>query len=312
MPEPSPAPSTKCSPQAGFGAIAGITVSTTEKFLQGFQNTVGGAQVSITEELLTNFLQNADAFASQCCEKLASMLRQSSSQPEVRETTEPVLSRLVRNRCFESLDLILLDYVRLLQQFGVDLKQKASQLADSRLREAAKEVTPSNPAAGTAGPKILTQEGKARALVRMRDYLRGVDQLPQELLDYGAIKLFGGDVDYVLQKRYQQNIKEGIQERLGACLGVLASFDVLKQKMWEEQRAAETAAITAAAMVSVQSNVKRKGGFGSLIIGIACTGPAWFISATGARSPSLIAAAVLSGIVAIVFLYLGICRLAKG
>lgn len=280
-----------------------------EKFLQGFQNTVGGAQVSITEELLTNFLQNADAFASQCCEKLASMLRQSSSQPEVRETTEPVLSRLVRNRCFESLDLILLDYVRLLQQFGVDLKLKAGQLADSRLREAAKEITPANPA---AGPKILTQEGKARALVRMRDYLRGVDQLPQELLDYGAIKLFGGDVDYVLQKRYQQNIKEGIQERLGACLGVLESFDVLKQKMWEEQRAAETAAITAAAMASVQGSVKRKGGFGSLIIGLACTGPVWFISTTGAKSPYLVGAAVLSGIVAIVFLYLGICRLAKG
>ncbi len=308
---PTSSPPTKCTPQAGFGAIAGLTVSLTQKFLTVAHTSLSAAGTTINEELLVGFLVNADVFASQCSEKLAALLRQNSSQPEVRETTEPVLGRLVRNRCFENLDLILIDYLAVLQQGGIDLSQRAGQLGDSRVRDTARQMMAPGPAPAKDTLKILNAEKKGAALVKIRDYLNALEQLSHELLDYGAIKLFGGDVDFVLQKRYLQNIKEGIDEKYNLCMATVESFDVLKQKMWEDQRAAETAAITAAAMAGATSNVKRKGGAGALFIGLACIAPIGIIFTLGVKEPYAIGGAVLSGVLAIIFVFIGINRMTK-
>jgi hypothetical protein len=311
MAEPSAAASTKCTPQLGFGAISGITLSTCDKFLQAFQSSMTGSPPSITNDFLAGFLLSADSFSSQCCEKFAAMLRQSSTQPEVRETTEPILTRLIRNRCFEALDSTLLDYTRIVEQSGISLKPKLGQLADSRLRDAARDTA--GLMGGPDGPQktLLPQEGKAAALVKILEYLRGLDNLPHELLDYGAIKLFGGDVDYLQQNGFLQNMRDGIHERLNACISTVESLDLVKQKLWEEQRAAETAAIKAAVMSSVQSSSTKKGALGAFAFGVLCTGPVWFAATTGAHNTYVVGGAVVSGVAAIVFVFVGIARLTR-
>jgi len=116
--------------------MAGIITAEADKFLQA---VLSGARTidakNIPDDFLVRFAQFADGFTVACCDKFASFLKEASIHAEVRGTSEPVLARLVRNRCFESMDVLLSDYVELLRTAKIDISSAARQLANSRVRD---------------------------------------------------------------------------------------------------------------------------------------------------------------------------------
>ena len=91
----------KSTPQLVCGSFAGILISESERFLDsavGFLRT--RADSSANQDLIP-FLALADSFSVACCTRIAAELKENSTQAEVRDTAEPVMARLIRNRCFD-------------------------------------------------------------------------------------------------------------------------------------------------------------------------------------------------------------------
>ena len=306
--------SERVTPQIAFGSIAGILTAESEKFLQTFLNSARTAKPdSIPDDLLLRFLPSADSFTVSCCDRLSGFLREVSTQGEVRGTTESVLARLARNRCFEAMDMMLAEYLDLLKQAGFDVTQTVKVLADSRVRDLSVTSGQMEIPGGEQEKRKLqgAHSARALALLKIHDYFGAVGSLPHDFLDYGASKLFGGDVDFTMQQRFLRTIADSMHEKLSNAKALVESFDAVKQRKWEQQRAVETATIKAVAMIASQTQTKRKTGFSSLVIAAFCAAPIWFLFNLGAANRYLIGLAAAFGIAALVFLFRGIIHLTK-
>ena len=303
----------KITPQIAFGSMAGIMTSESDKFLQAF---LSGARTldakNIQDDFLTRFVQHADNFTVSCCERFAAFLKEFSMQGDVRATSEAVLSRLVRNRCFEAMDVLLSDYLDLLKRANINISQPVGQLAESRVRDCFSLPGAADSSQDEQRKLLAPQAARAAALVKILDYFAAFGPLAREFLDYGASKLFGGDVDFTLQERFLRTITDAVQEKLRNAVGTLEGLDLVKQRKWDQQRAAESATIRAVAMMAGQSQVKRKSGMSSIVIAVFCLPPIWLVFQLGAVNRYTIGAAIVFGLVAILFFFRGIIHLTKG
>ena len=302
------------TPQIAFGSMAGILTSESEKFLQTFLNSARAAKPnSIPDDLLLRFLPSADSFTVSCCDRLSSFLREVSIQGEVRGTSESVLARLARNRCFEAMDTMLAEYLDSLKQAGLDVTQTVKLLADSRVRDLSVTSGQADDPGGQQEKRKLqgSQNARALALIKIHDYFGALGSLPHDFLDYGSSKLFGGDVDFTMQQRFLRTIADSMHEKLSNAKALVEGFEAVKQRKWEQQRAVETATIKAVAMIATQSQTKRKTGFSSLVIAACCAAPIWFLLNLGMMNRYLIGLAAGFGIAALVFLFRGIFHLTK-
>lgn len=306
--EKVPSSSNKNVAHAAYGTMSGIVTSSIDRFLISFQSSMKGVNEAVSPDALVGFLTSADRFANDCSQRFASMLRELTNKADVRDTSEAVLMRLVRNRCFETLDSVLEEYIAFLAQLSCDLKQPLANLSDSRLRDLADQ---------NAGGWVVQRRfklptaAKAAALLKILDYLKCLEQLPDDLLDYGASKLFGAEPEMDLQRSFSASIRAGIEERLMASMRMIDELDVVRQRKWEQQRAAEDAAINAVATMASFRREKAKGGVGALLLGLLCTGPIWWVSMVDAPNLYLGSIAALSGVAALFFFYRSLVLLTK-
>lgn len=289
--------------------MAGIVISSFDKFFKLFLSSMKGVNESVTTEMLTAFLLEADRFSNDCCSRLGGLIREVSNQPDVRETSEAVLIRIIRNRCFEPLDIILENYVEYLSQVQPNLKSVIDQLGDSRLRDVLKSLPNGQPLVQKRYK--LPVAAKTAALLKMLDYLKSMQQLPSELMDYGSMRLFGAEADYEMVKRYLSNVEAAISELLGSATTLIEEQESVKRRRWEEQSASESAAINAVAMVSSMRYQKRKSGVGALLLGLLFTAPIWYISTTGTKNLYVGVTAGVCGLAAIFFFYRSVISFTK-
>lgn len=301
-------PLIKNSKQKAFGGAAGAVTSSLTQFLQSFKANMAGVQSNVSSEMLCRFLTLADQFSNDCSHQIAAVLREHSSLSEVRETTEDVLSRLVRNRCFEALDSVLESYIEFLGQLNLDLKVALAHLADSRLRDAVQSTT-----AGQGKEKRfkLPTAAKTAALLKISDYLKSLESLPIEILDYVGLKLTGPEADFTLQRRFTSTVQAATNELLQASVSLIEDLEAVKRRRWEEQTAAESAAINAVAMISSQKSSHQRSGAGAFLLGTLFASPVGYISATGTRNLYIGLVAALFGLTAIFFFYRGVLNFTK-
>ncbi|MBM3831720.1 MAG: hypothetical protein FJ403_00290 [Verrucomicrobia bacterium] len=257
----------KASPHMGYGSMAGIIIAASERFLGWFQMSIQssvakGASASLPDDFLSQFLVEADAFATSCCRELATMLRETSTQAELRETSEPVLAKLIRNRCLDALDSILVGYVEVLMELRINLGGVQERLGDSRVRDALAHPAPVNLDQGEQRT-ASARRGRTGAVLKILEYIDAFDSLPRELLDYGGVKLFGAEADFNMQKDFVLSIQDGIQPKYQAALGSLEGFEEIKKKRWEDQRSAESAVVKEAAMNALMAGQTKRSSLGS-------------------------------------------------
>jgi hypothetical protein len=317
IPEGPPTDLVRTSSRGVFEAFSGAIVSTIEEFLRLVPTVIPRSTASCTEECFTRFLLAADAFSSQCSVAFATIVCRSSDRLEIRESKEALVARLVRVRCFEPLDSVLVDYVRILEQLGTNLGKLATQLSESRIRDSLNDGEYARARRGwkARGKTFLVQDLKASALLKMLEYLKRTEFLAQELLDYGALKLFGGEVDFVAQKTCLKFTKERIQDKLKEAVAIVKGLGLVKRRIWEEEHEAETAAIEAveaAVLSSAQKHVRKKWLMSSLLCVAVCGLPVWFISREDTANIDVLARDFLTMCAVVVFSYWGIAKLASG
>jgi hypothetical protein len=303
-------------PQLGYGTMAGIITSALEKFLGWFQVSMkmimqSGAAPSLSHEFQTQFLAEADNFSSLCCREFATMIKNSSSQPEVRDTSEPVLARLIRNRCFEALDTSLLEYVEILERSHINLGQIREKLGDSKVRDSLARKASNNQGTSDADGASLVQKRKMTAVLKILEYLEQFEKLAEELLDYGAHKLFGAEADFSMQKSFLFSIQDNIQAKYQGAMTALEGFEEVKRKRWEDQRTAETAAVKEAALTSMLYASNKKSSLGYMIAGGVCALLVWVASSSGITHPYVLIATGLVAVVGVFFFFKGIANLTK-
>ena len=305
-------PATRLGAKVSYAPIVGIIVSEMERFLEQFVNFAKmEAPASVSDEFLRKFLVSADAFSAKCSVRLASLLRESSTQSDIRGTPERVLMGLVRNRCFAGPDASLIAFVGQLKQMNLNLEQSISALSDSEVRTAAsvpKSSATSGAATESGGP-ASAREAKMAALFSMVEYFRQVEDSGLQLLDYGAAKLYGADADFEEQKRHERNIQDVARTKIGATLVLLEGFEEIKRKIWEDQRAAETATIKAVALSALQKTTKRKSGTAWLVAGLACLAPVGIAASFQLTNPYVIGTTVLVAVVGVGLILRGLTNL---
>jgi hypothetical protein len=306
----------KMVPQMGYGTMAGLVTSAFEKFLGWFQVSIkmsvqSGAAPSLSHEFQTQFLAEADNFSSLCCREFAAMIKSSSSQPEVRDTSEPVLARLIRNRCFEAVDTTLLEYIEILERSHINLGAVKDKLGDSKIRDSLSRKPSSSPDAGDTDGSSLGQRRKTTAVLKILEYLEQFERLAEELLDYGALKLFGAEADFGMQKSFLMSVQDNIQGKYQGAMTALESFEEVKKKRWEDQRAAETAAVKEAALTSMMYAKTKKSSLGYLISGGVCALLVWLASTSGITHPYLLIGTGLVAVVGVFFFFKGVANLTK-
>lgn len=250
-------------------------------------------------EVLVSFLTLADRFSNDCCERCAAMLREMSSKLDVRETSEGMLTRLIRNRCFETLDTVLEGYIAFLAQMNLDLTQTLSTLTDSRLRDLARQYG-SNWVMQTRYK--LPTAAKAAALLKILEYLQALDQLPYDLFDYGTSKL-SSEADFDLPHSYLTTIRAALHEKMSAAVGLIEGMEMVRQRKWDQQRAAEDATLYAITSIASFKKEKAKGGAGALLLGALCSAPIWWISTLKEQNLYTGLGAAVSAILAMFFFY---------
>lgn len=140
---------------------------------------------------------------------------------------------------------------------------------------------------------------------------RQIEDACQQLLDYGAAKLFGADADFEEQKRHQESIQDALRSKIGAAVALLEGFEEIKRKLWEEQRAAETATIKAVALSAFQKTTKRKSGAAWLVAGLVCLVPVGFAASFRLTNPYVIGTTTLIAGVGIVLIFRGLIKLMR-
>lgn len=148
--------------------------------------------------------------------------------------------------------------------------------------------------------------------MKILDYLNAFPGLVQEFLDYGASKLFGGDVDFSMQERFLRTILDGAREKMMSATTLLEGLEQVKQRKWEQERSAESATIRAVAMMASQSEVKRKSGVSSLVICLICLAPIWPLFQLGFVNRYVIGVVAVLALAGVIFLFRAIIRLTKG
>lgn len=313
--EVSSTPEAKTNPSVGYGSMAGILIGESQKFLQTILAAGNSAGTTgISTDFLLKFLASADDFSTQCSQKLASLLKESSSLAEIRETPDAVLARLVRSRAFESVDSILIQFVTEAKAAGLGSNLNLGNLAESRVREAglgeamnaSSDETEKKPRSST--PQIA----KTNALVHAFCYTSGLEVLAHDFLDYGGGRLLGNEADFNMMNQFIQNVRDSIYPNLSETLAYMEGFEAVRKKKWDDMRAAESEAIRSGVLQATQTSSLKTGGFVSLLFAGLCGIPIWIVLTNGISNQYVLGVTAAFALIGVVLFFRGIIRLTNG
>lgn len=288
--------------------ITSEVIDSLDTFLKSFHSTLASNTANLTADLFVNFLATADRFNYNVSHKLTLILLEHSLEPDVRSAPEATLIRLIRNRCFESLDRILETYTGYLSQLNIDLRGVLNALTESRLRDA---LTGIEMPSGEAVKRYkLPTASREAALLLILEFLKGLQSVPDSLVDYAARRMGTSELDQDEQTRILSTIRTAIEEPFANALGFIENMDIIKRKRWEEQYAAENAIIQAVATASTINMAKRKSSAGSLFMTLIFLVPLWLISETGTIDLYAGVSGSISALMAIIFFYRAISCMA--
>ena len=232
--------------------------------------TIAPAQLlesTTAETFFQNFLIQADGFAEKSSQEFAKTIREFSIVPEVRGTPTVELAEKIRGACFEKLDRILASYVAALKDLNLDLTITSSQLAGSSVIDAALHGAAVGQLAGglgRAGKKLgtfyaiwkgveeLVAQGTleeqqlellkmARRLPyeKIAEFLKTAAGLPEELLDYGCAKCFGGQVDFARQREVVESVSGATSSKLQEAVTSTETLPSVEEEVMRKKAAIE-------------------------------------------------------------------------
>jgi hypothetical protein len=266
---------------SGYDAMAHAVKAAIEELLIPFRVASDSRQLlreMSSDEFFRKFLVYADKFTDQCCHELSKILRQTSVSPEVRGTPTLELAKQVREIVFERTDKILISYVDSLEQINLGLGEAARNLSDSSvLGEAMKGAAIGRVAGGfgetgkvlgavgaiaAAGEEAtkqlalleqqhkLGEEARDLAFSKIVEYLKAVEALPENLLDYGCAKCFGGQIDFSKQALAVEQVRGSTKDKMRQSLELTLTLQQIERE--ERERARQ-------AVVGQQQKTKRAG-----------------------------------------------------
>ena len=224
------------------------------------------------ESFFQKFLIYADKFTDRCCQDYAKIMRQCALVPEVRGTPTLSLAREIRKDVFEPLDGILASYVQALKQLRIDLGAVSAELRESSVIDASLTGAAVGQLAGGFGSSgktlgtinallqagaeaekqlallqqraELSKQAESMTLPKIVEYLKGVKELPERLLDYGCARCFGGQVSLHRQQSVLEPISAMIAHEMEEAICVILALPDAEKKI--EKEAEKRAAILAA------------------------------------------------------------------
>ena len=204
------------------------------------------------EEFFKKFLLYATKSTEQCCIELSKRVRAFSVVPEVRGTPTVELAAALRRAAFRRQDEILVSYVEDLKAIHVNLAEVSSRIGDSSVvgqyltgaaigrvaggsGEMGKVVgvlgglmAASRESAKRRGLResqsMLESEHRSLAFNRIVEYLNGMMNIPELVLDFCGAKCFGAAVDFTQQSEAVARVLSAVSDRirkaarLTACL----------------------------------------------------------------------------------------------
>lgn len=199
-------------------------------------------------QFLETFFRYAEKFEERCCLDFAEHLRIRTQVPQVRGTTSKALAREIRSEVFEEMDSILADYARLLgaidSNFTNSLEQASnvsvtgSALFGALLGRVAGGGVLTGIGAFSAAAGALHKQAQhmddAKSLLSHRadavreqglKYFLALPAAMKSLIDFAAVKCFGGTVDFELQVAVTQRLHSDSLRPAKYCQ---ATLDALK------------------------------------------------------------------------------------
>jgi len=244
-----------------YSKMASIVQAAFEELLKPLEKTRDAEQLlesTTAEQFFREFLIHADGFAEKSSQEFAKTLRQFSAVADVRGTPTTELAKQIRKTCFERLDRILTSYVTALKDLNLDMSITGSQLAGSSIIDAAMHGAAVGQLAGglgSAGKNLgtfnaiwkgadeLLRQGalaaqqldllkKARQLPyeKIAEFLETAVSLPEELLDYGCAKCFGGEVDFSRQQSALESVSSHATAKLKEAISLVKAIPVIEEK----------------------------------------------------------------------------------
>lgn len=295
--------------QAGTDILARRIVKSTEGFLERFTAALRADGNKGTAGFLTQFLIAADRFNDQCSQAVAAVVLEHSKQPEVRGSSESTLIRLIRSRCFETLDLILEDYAGFVAQVETEFPALIRKLTESRLRQAL--LNSNNPEAKKVKRFKLPTAAKEAALEKILEFVQNIPGMADGMVDYGFAKLHGESGNHEESSRMALMVRGGLEISYNEAVAALESCDIIKRKRWEAQYASESAALQGLVAASSMKTDARKSRVGALALSFLFGLPVFYIWSAGPTNMYIGAAVAASALVALICLLRGISAVAR-
>jgi hypothetical protein len=272
--------------------LAAVITKTTQHFLKKVHTNVVAVQENISPEFLVNFIEIADRFSHSTSQNVAWILLQHSKVDEVRRMSEGALIGLIRGRCFESLDSILLNNLNLLAQQKVDIRGLVKSLSDSRLRTAFADVK----LGAHPSPISLPTKIRESSLVQIVEYLRRTDMLVEMLIEYALTRLDTAAVTEWIQTSFSKSVCSAVHEPLIKATGAIEGLSIMKRRAWEKDYTSESRILNEITQSAAYPAHKRHSVMETFMLGLLFAVPAWLIVQTGTTS---LRAGLVAGILAI-------------
>jgi hypothetical protein len=322
---------------ASISEVARSGVHDFLKFLGRRLAAETGSNAAKKEAFFKRFLSEADSLTAKSCQEVVKIVLHATVRPEIRDAAPQVLAARIRELAFAELDTILLNYVMVLKEVSVDLKQTINLLQESHLRDEAHKVVtgswltvtpdegPVGADAGRRGPsshkicqqeEFLTQQHElklqAQSLVfsEMIDYVEMLGTLPAALVDFGGKKCFGGDVDFALQKKVVTKDLSAIEDELTSTVQNLLHLASAERKELGRLRSEATARIQAVEKTENCKERREAVGVGLLATTGICLFPAWVVILSSTPSRGIKTLAVVGGVIALFTFFCAVSSLA--
>ena len=232
-----------------YEGMAEAVNSSIEKFLEPLQP---GSDLSFflksmtREEFFPRFYSLANRLADDCCQKLVKIIRASSQMQSVRDTPTPDLAKRIRETAFRSLDDTLSLYAGIAKRMQV-LFENIRKVRDEIQKPSAAPAGNQGKDKGGAPENWATDEELARqhevllraqsqAFARIAQYLKSLDQLPENILNYACDKCFPGEVNFELLHEQVADIRGKMQRNLASAIETLAQVGGVAQQELGQER----------------------------------------------------------------------------
>ena len=242
------------------------------------------------------------------------------------------LAKQVRQTVFEKPDKILISYVDSLNHLNLDLGEAARSLSNSSvLGEAMKGAAIGRVAGGFGGTgkvlgavgaiaaagqeamkqqallaqqQQLVEEARNLAFSKIVEYLKTIELLPENLLDYGCAKCFGGQIDFSKQALAVEQVRGSIKDKMRQSLELTLALKQIEQE-------AKEAAAAKKQKAAEQSEISTNMGCGGFMVAVGVLALIGALAGIADSNSEEGAARIFVLIVAVVLMAVGIYYLTK-